>query len=181
MIVAALVAGYRSIIVANAGSALARHVYDAHRQAGWKNRLYLAQSSATSGLLEGCRWFELIQPEDESTSVKRSGATPLSVNRSSFRVWAPSATRVAVRLESDARGERENLPLEEENSKIYELEGKPGWCLRRRGERARDREPYISTFSTGNRAIPILPRDGKPAGVDGASRDRCFPGLRMVR
>lgn len=166
---AALVAGYRSVIVANAGSALARHVYDAHRQMGWENRLYLAQRTATSGLLEGCRWFELIEAEDESTSVRRSGATPLSVNRSAFRVWAPSATRVAVRLESDARGERENLPLEEENSRVYELTRGQDGVFEGTVKGAGPGTLYKYVLDE-KQSRPDPASRWQPAGVDGASR-----------
>ena len=63
---AALTAGYRAIVVANACRQLAQKVYYSHRDSGWSNRLYLAQSEATSGLLEGCRWFELIESAEES-------------------------------------------------------------------------------------------------------------------
>lgn len=61
---AALVAGYRAIVVGNACPMLARRVYDEHRRAGWPNRLCLAGNKATSGVLEGCRWFGLIESED---------------------------------------------------------------------------------------------------------------------
>ncbi len=64
---AALTAGYRSIVVGNADRRLARQVYDAHLQAGWHDRLYLASGKATSGVLEGCRWFGLAEPA-KSTS-----------------------------------------------------------------------------------------------------------------
>lgn len=56
---AALTAGHRAIVVANAEHEVVQTVHDGHRQAGWKNRLYLAQGKATSGVLEGCRWFQL--------------------------------------------------------------------------------------------------------------------------
>ncbi len=56
---AALTAGYRAIVVGNADRAIAQRALDAHRESGWKDRLYLARSKATSGVLEGCRWFGL--------------------------------------------------------------------------------------------------------------------------
>ncbi len=56
---AALVAGYRSIVVANAHESLALQVQRAHQQAGWQDRLYLAEVAATSGVLAGCHWFGL--------------------------------------------------------------------------------------------------------------------------
>ena len=63
---AALVAGYRTIVVGNADRQLARQVHDAHHEAGWNNRLCLARGRATSGVLEGCRWFELVEPANEA-------------------------------------------------------------------------------------------------------------------
>ncbi len=57
---AALTAGYRAIVVGNADRQLARQVQAAHDQQGWTGRLYLARQSATSGVLEGCRWFGVI-------------------------------------------------------------------------------------------------------------------------
>jgi len=59
---AALVAGYCSIVVGNADPQLAQQVTAAHRQQGWDNRLHLAQSPATSGVLEGGRFFGLLKP-----------------------------------------------------------------------------------------------------------------------
>jgi HAD superfamily hydrolase (TIGR01484 family) len=60
---AALTAGYRAIVVANADRSLAERVADAHGEAGWTDRLYLARGKATSGVLEGCRWFGLAASE----------------------------------------------------------------------------------------------------------------------
>ena len=53
-------AGYRTIVVANADRSLAEQVAAKHREAGWQNRLCLAQGRATSGVLEGCRSFGLL-------------------------------------------------------------------------------------------------------------------------
>lgn len=58
---AALAAGFRAILVGNADRALARRVTEHHRQAGHAHRVYLARGHATAGVLEGCRWFELIR------------------------------------------------------------------------------------------------------------------------
>ena len=57
---AALVAGYRSIVVGNADRELADTVTAAHRSAGWTGRLFLANEPGTSGVLEGCRHFGLL-------------------------------------------------------------------------------------------------------------------------
>lgn len=92
---AALISGHQSIVVGNADAMLKRQIADAHREVGWRNRLYLAEGQATTGVLEGCRWFELIPPQAPPTSPL--GATPLSVRQSQFRVWAPDRRTVAVR------------------------------------------------------------------------------------
>ncbi len=57
---AAFTSGYRAIIVANTDREVAREAADAHRKAAWQNRLFLANAPATSGVLEGCRHFGLI-------------------------------------------------------------------------------------------------------------------------
>jgi HAD superfamily hydrolase (TIGR01484 family) len=55
---AALTAGYRAILVGNADPDLARRVTQRHHDRGWKDRLLLASNPATSGVLEGLRWFQ---------------------------------------------------------------------------------------------------------------------------
>jgi hydroxymethylpyrimidine pyrophosphatase-like HAD family hydrolase len=57
---AALTAGYRAIVVGNADRSFALQVQEMHQRAGWNDRLYLAREPATSGVLEGCRWFGLV-------------------------------------------------------------------------------------------------------------------------
>ncbi len=57
---AALVAGYRTIVVANADRSIAQQVSRAHQAAGWQDRLCLADKPSTSGVLEGCRWFGIL-------------------------------------------------------------------------------------------------------------------------
>ena len=54
---AALTAGFRSIVVRNASSPVRDQVAAAHREAGWEDRLFLATKPATSGVLEGLRHF----------------------------------------------------------------------------------------------------------------------------
>ncbi|QDU78651.1 Mannosylfructose-phosphate phosphatase [Polystyrenella longa] len=56
---AALVGGYRSIIVGNADPQLVDDVQTAHNKAGWHDRLHKATGVATSGVLEGCHQFSL--------------------------------------------------------------------------------------------------------------------------
>lgn len=59
---AAFTAGYRTIVVGNAERSLRKRVRDAHREAGWRDRLLLADDPATSGVLAGCRKFHLFDP-----------------------------------------------------------------------------------------------------------------------
>lgn len=54
---AALSAGYCSIVVGNARTSVIDQVAAAHQQAGWHDRLFLANKPATSGVLEGFRHF----------------------------------------------------------------------------------------------------------------------------
>ena len=97
---AALTAGYRTILVGNADRTLAQRVYQLHRESGWENRLYLARGTATTGVLEG-RWFGLA--ETPAAPVKRLGATPITLNDTHFRVWAPLRQTVAVELRDGER------------------------------------------------------------------------------
>ncbi|QDU10997.1 malto-oligosyltrehalose trehalohydrolase [Gimesia aquarii] len=92
----ALTAGYRTILVGNADRSLAQRVHNLHRESGWNNRLYLAHGTATSGVLEGCRWFGLADPTD--TRIERLGATPVTFNETYFRVWAPRQKTIAVEI-----------------------------------------------------------------------------------
>ena len=61
---AALTAGFRAILVGNAHQELAERVAEHHRRGGHSDRLYLAREHATAGVLEGCRRFGLVQPDD---------------------------------------------------------------------------------------------------------------------
>lgn len=56
---AALTCGYRAIVVANARPEVVEAARAAHERSGWRDRLYVASRTATSGVLEGCRWFAL--------------------------------------------------------------------------------------------------------------------------
>tara|TARA_R110002111_G_scaffold262613_1_gene339522 strand:+ start:133507 stop:136107 length:2601 start_codon:yes stop_codon:yes gene_type:complete len=105
---AALTAGYRTILVGNANRTLAQRVYNLHRESGWENRLYLARGTATTGVLEGCRWFGLAETSDKP--VERLGATPITVNETHFRVWAPHRQTVAVELRDGETKIHQTLP-----------------------------------------------------------------------
>lgn len=54
---AALCAGYRSIIVANAAISVIGKVQTHHQQQGWGDRLFVATQAATSGVREGLRHY----------------------------------------------------------------------------------------------------------------------------
>ena len=54
---AAMIAGYKTIVVGNADRSLATQVTAHHKKHGWENRLCLSQSKATSGVLEGLTFF----------------------------------------------------------------------------------------------------------------------------
>ena len=56
---AALTAGYRAIVVGNAHDSVVSKVRMTHHDQGTSDRLYLAEKTATSGVLEGCRHFGL--------------------------------------------------------------------------------------------------------------------------
>lgn len=96
---AALTAGYRTILVGNADRSLAQRVYTLHRQSGWEDRLYLASGTATSAVLEGCRWYGLAAPEGKK--ITRPGATPVTSQSTHFRVWAPDCKQVHVEINTD--------------------------------------------------------------------------------
>ena len=104
---AALTAGYRAIVVGNAARSIAKRAYESHRDAGWQHRLYLAQGQATSGVLEGCGWFGLVEPARRS--ILQLGATPVTDRQTHFRVWAPHRRTVAV--EVDCSGSTVCQPL----------------------------------------------------------------------
>lgn len=57
---AALVCGFRAILVGNASDTLKAQVQEALAERGLSQRLNIAQAEATSGVLEGCRAFGLL-------------------------------------------------------------------------------------------------------------------------
>ncbi len=109
---AALTAGYRAIVVGNADRSIAAAAYACHRRAGWQHRLFLAAEEATSGVLEGCRWFGLVDSPSEPMQPLPLGATPLTDRQTGFRVWAPRCRQVDVDVEQD--GTRRRHPLQPE-------------------------------------------------------------------
>ncbi len=100
---AALTAGYAAILVANAERKLARQVYDHHRSAGTLDRLFLASRSATSGVLEGARWFRLIPFSTTSADATcGTGVSLVDCETTYFRVWAPNCQQVEVEIDSES-------------------------------------------------------------------------------
>ncbi len=118
---AALTAGYRAIVVGNADRTLARKVWGKHRQKGWQNRLYLAQQEATSGVLEGCRWFGLVAPLDSTNTPL--GATPVAWDKTRFKVWAPRRQSVEAKVRVDGKTHSFALQREEYGYFTGEAEG----------------------------------------------------------
>lgn len=59
---AALTCGFRAIIVANAAAGLADRVAEALAARGLSRQLFRASLPATSGVLQGCRHFQLLPP-----------------------------------------------------------------------------------------------------------------------
>ncbi|HBN79030.1 MAG TPA: hypothetical protein DD473_25095 [Planctomycetaceae bacterium] len=56
---AAFVSGFRAILVNNTNQKIVDQVAQEHHKLGYTNRMYHAKSSATSGVLEGCRAYQL--------------------------------------------------------------------------------------------------------------------------
>ncbi|MEZ6087523.1 MAG: malto-oligosyltrehalose trehalohydrolase [Pirellulaceae bacterium] len=99
--------GYRSIVVRNCDAIIASQVYRAHRNAGSLKDVYFAEALATSGVLEGCRWFDLIESDDSSSQCDAVfGAVPVSRDATRFKIWAPYAKRLAVEKLVDGKVER---------------------------------------------------------------------------
>ncbi|MFG0290147.1 MAG: HAD-IIB family hydrolase [Rhodopirellula sp. JB044] len=94
---AALVAGYRAVVVGNAGRNLAARVQDAHRSQKWDDRLYLASRRSTAAVLDGLRWFGVLESGHESTHP-RWGVVPSGYRSAAFSVYAPAHEKLAVDL-----------------------------------------------------------------------------------
>lgn len=108
---AAFLAGYRTIVVRNTQPPIPRTVFDAHRQNGWRNRFFYSAAPATSGVLEGCRYFGLFPCA--LPNVQPLGATPITSSMTSFRVWAPKSNTVHLHVETDQGPIRQEMTREE--------------------------------------------------------------------
>lgn len=152
---AALTHGYRSILVGNADRQLARQVYHRHHEQGWTNRLFLAQQKATSGVLEGCRWFGLVQ--DKECIPEKTGATCLGANRIIFRVWAPRQKKLTVKI------------IRDERSTIYPMHPEPNGFYRSDVLETGANDRYQFVFEDGTRRPDPVSRF-QPEGVHHASQ-----------
>jgi alpha-amylase len=95
---AALIAGYRTVLVGNADRKLAARVYQAHCDQGWRDRLLLASNPSTAGVLEGMHWFGLMQ-RDVNTNGNSAlvwGAIPTGYRQTHFTVFAPAHQTVTL-------------------------------------------------------------------------------------
>ncbi|TWT73107.1 HAD family hydrolase [Allorhodopirellula solitaria] len=177
---AALVAGYRAVVVANADRRHAARVHDAHMKKGWSDRLLLASQSSTAGVLEGLRWFGW-KPEDSlagETSVVTDqepafplawGAVPVGHRRTQFTVFAPAHESLTLEIQPNdaSAGEPRSVELTRNQSGFFTAcvdECPVGTDYRLRiGSQAasvEDRQP----------SIPDPASRYQPAGVHGPSR-----------
>lgn len=93
---AALEHGFRAIVVGNASREVAHHAFWTHQNQETADRLFLAQQKATSGVLEGLRWFDAL-PGAPLLDDHLLGVQPLSVSTSRVSVWAPGQSQLNVR------------------------------------------------------------------------------------
>ncbi|MEM9186729.1 MAG: malto-oligosyltrehalose trehalohydrolase [Planctomycetota bacterium] len=115
---AALSDDWRAVVVGNADAGIARQAHDAHRREGRSHHVYTARGGATTGVLEGCRWFGLVDSAHEAAPPDRLGATPITHRRTAFRVWAPAHWSVEVVIEGDGN-EAQRHVLERDGEGCY--------------------------------------------------------------
>ena len=111
------IAGYKAIVVGNTDPALAWRAYESHRAAGTLDRIYFCRADATSAVLEGCRWFEVIPAREIDPSVMPLGVTPVSQNQSFVQVWAPRVTN--RRLEKVVGSQRQSFELSRDDDDYH--------------------------------------------------------------
>ena len=192
---APLTAGYRAILVGNADRQLARQVFIAHRESGTSDHLYLARAPATSGVLEGCRWFGLIEPDDPPQH--RLGATPVSHRTTYFRVWAPHRQQVAVEVQTGGGSTRTPLMPTDDGyftGNVADV-APPGPLSIRLGRPGRASRPSCQISAPG-RAWPVADRGFRGLSLDRpavagcgetrprrlrAARGRSYPGRDFSR
>jgi len=110
---AALVAGYRAVVVANADRALAARVDEAHANQGWQDRLFLATKPCTAGVLEGLRWFGwLLADANAAGGREKWGAVPTGCNETEFRIFAPAQDAVTLEIQTPDSSDDSNRKIE---------------------------------------------------------------------
>ncbi len=62
---AAMTAGFKTIVVGNASDEVKRAAIEAHQVAGHPNRIWIAEAQATSAVLAGCYHFGMIDEEQK--------------------------------------------------------------------------------------------------------------------
>lgn len=134
---AAFQAGYRTIVVKNADRKLAQEVVEVHKREGFINRLCIATQTATSGVLEGCHWFEMFQDqacdEGQESTKSRSGdisewplgATSVSCDTTNFLVWAPKQQSLQVVWNRKGESQEESLTRHENGYFHGQVKGVP--------------------------------------------------------
>lgn len=184
---AALVAGYLTVVVANADRRLAARVFQAHADRNWNDRLLLATRSSTAGVLEGLRWFGCWPNESEvaaghvSSSDRHStplpwGAIPVGHRRTKFTLFAPEQDTMALELlgADSPTDENKLIPMTQDSVGYFSVtvdDCPPGTDYRIRiGSEA-------TRLSGGHAFIPDPASRYQPTGVHGPSRviSRQFP------
>ncbi len=184
---AALIAGYRTVVVANADRQLAARVDQAHAEQGWTDRLLLASKTSTAGVLEGLRWFGWRAARtppasgdalllDEQTIPLPWGAVPVGHCRTQFTVFAPARDSLTLEISREAApaGEVELIEMQRDptgffTANVDECPVGTDYQLRIGPETANEGE--------NPPAIPDPASRYQPDGVHGPSRviSRQFP------
>ena len=86
---------YRKIVLIDTCRKVARQIFDQQHSNSQPERVYLSEFSHLTGVKDGCRWYELLSGDARCESFEL-GATPVSYNRTYFRVWAPRRRSITV-------------------------------------------------------------------------------------
>ncbi len=100
---AALIAGYRTVVVGNADRQLAARVHRIHGEQGWHDRLLLASNPSAAGVLEGMHWYGLMKRDNnmKDSSTLAWGAVPTGHHQTSFKIFAPTHQVVTLEIYYD--------------------------------------------------------------------------------
>lgn len=104
--IAALEYGYRAIVVGNASPQVANRAFWTHQDRGTPERLFVASHPATSGVVEGLRWYGALPALDEDRELPL-GAIPVSSHLSRVSVWAPRAKHASVTYQEPGQPPRQ--------------------------------------------------------------------------